>query len=348
MDAGLKVLVCRSIAEYCSVSPDSIVNLAVEKVYDADRQIFRLTPERRTERFALKLRGPRVSKQTDANDGATADEFARVQTAYAAVRQAGGTIQMPVPVGLFPEYRAILTTWCDGRGLRRSYYANAWRWPLSSDELRSQFRLSGAWLGEFHNASRYTADSTDVFATRLRHVERMIGEISASPRNALTIACLGRVYAAIRERLLASEEVELGLLHGNFTLRNILVSPHAAAPVDFEDSREDAISMDTGQLIADIILSAYRPLTRESARREVAAEFVRAYGEHVPLDYDRVAAYAIYHILAAYYEVTSRVDRNRVSSMVAARQTRVFADMLSDPDSAVAACLQESSVVSRK
>jgi hypothetical protein len=339
MDAGLRDLACRSIAEYCNVSPDSIGNLAVEKIYDADRQIFRLIPETSSIPFALKLRGARASKQTDADDRATEKEFARIEKAYAAVRRAGSRIEMPVPVGLFPEHRAILTTWCDGRELRDFYHANVWRWPFSSDELRSQFRLCGTWLGQFHNASRYTASGADVFAARLDHVERMIGEISGYPGNTLTSDRLAGVNAAIRDRLLASEEVELGLLHGNFTLRNILVSPLAAAPVDFEDSREDAICMDAGQLVADIILSAYRPFIRTIARREVAEEFVRAYGKHVPLDHDRIAAYAIYHILAAYYEVAGRIDHNRVSSMVAARQIRVFAKILADPGVAVEAYL---------
>jgi hypothetical protein len=331
MDSGLMELVRESIASYCNVSVNQLENLRVEKVYDADRQIFRLTPEVGPEIFALKIRGPSAEKQADLDDCATENEYKKIERAYSVVEKAGGGIDMPAPVGFFSSHRAILTTWCDGRELRSLFYRNAWRWPFSAGELRNQFRHCGVWLGQFHNVSRHFVSSAESTQNRLNHLERMLGEVSHSPRNLLSandLLCLG---AVIRDRLLMSDCTEYGLLHGNFTLRNILVSQNRAVPVDFEDSREDSIYMDVGQFLADTMLSAYRPFTWVIARRSVTAAFIGAYGKYVPVDAEQIKGYVSYHLLATYYEVVGRNVHDRKGLLIASHQAKVFAKMLCEP-----------------
>src|SRR5690606_23663607 len=111
----------------------------------------------------------------------------------------------------------------------------------------------------FHNASRQRASDEEAMRTRLDHVDRMLDFISGSPRNLLAAPDLARVRQTIASLLTGTSGAAFGLLHGNFSLRNILVSSAGVSPVDFEDSREGTTDMDTGQFVADLVLSAYRP-----------------------------------------------------------------------------------------
>jgi Ser/Thr protein kinase RdoA (MazF antagonist) len=338
MDASLRRLVCEAIETFCNLSHGAAEPLSIHKAYDADRQIYRLVAGSGAGTFALKVRGAEVIKQSDLSDDAAEAEFRQLEKAHATAAKSGIAASMPVPVALFRDYRAILTTWCEGRQLRRIYYANAWRWPLAAAELRSHFRHCGTWLGLFHNASRASCNAEELSGPRMGHVSRMLDQIPASPRNRLSLRELDAIRSAIRGGLDASARVERGLLHGNFTLRNILVSTHGIAPVDFEDSREDAVALDTGQFVADVILSGYRPFMWSAARRLVATEFLAAYREYVPLAPDHVGACVLYHMLAAYYEVVLRNAGSQSATLMANHQARAFAHMLRQPAQTVGAC----------
>src|SRR5690606_22708484 len=215
------------------------------------------------------------------------------------------------------------TTRCDGKQLRRLYYRRAWRWPTALGELRISSRKCGEWLGRFHNGSRRAVETALAMENRLRHLDRMISEIDASGSGSLAPADLERLQAIIRRGVCEPERTWFGRVHGNYTLRNILVSNAGVVPVDFEDSREEAIQMDTGQFIADILLSAYRPYIRDSLRQSLTAEFVSSYTQHVPVDVGQVKCFALYHVLAAYYEILARKTRQGRPSLLALHQERV-------------------------
>lgn len=331
MDARLKEQVLDSIAAFCNTSRDQVGTLSIEKKYDADRRIYRLVPQLKDAAFALKLRGTAAVKQSDLHHDAALDEFNRIKKAWAAVREVREDLGMPAPVDHYPEYQAILTTWCKGEELRQLYYRGAWRRGFPGKELQEYFRRSGEWLGRFHNASRHRASAGEAMRKRLDHVDRMLAFISDSPRNLLAAFDLSRLRELFANNFTEAPEASFGLLHGNFTLRNILASEAGVNPVDFEDSGEGIIEMDTGQFVADIILSAYRPNLPAAARRQLSRDFVSAYALHAPVDLGRLRTFTMYHILAAYYEVLGRRGALSASSLMAAHQARVFARMLAHP-----------------
>lgn len=331
IEAGLKDLATGSIASYCSVSPEQVGSLSVEAIHDADRRIYRLVPSLPGSAFVLKVRGASAEKPDDLSENASIVEYERIKAAYAIVRKSSGAITMPVPVAVYPGYQAILTTWCGGQELRRSYYRQAWRWPAASAELRTCFRKCGEWLGRFHDLSRRTVATVPAMENRLRHLDRMIDEIGSSGRGRLGPAKLEHLRTVIRTGLTRPEHTLFGRLHGNYTLRNILVSDAGAVPVDFEDSREDTIFMDTGQLVADVLLSSYRLYIMPGFRQRLAREFIAAYGRHVPIDVEQVGSFALYHVLAAYYEILTREERRKRPSLLASHQARIFEGLLTRP-----------------
>ena len=332
MDSRLQERVRRHIAAYCGVVPDRLGPLDVRLLHDADRQVYRLQPAASPIAFVLKTRSRgRALKEGDLDEHATDAEYDRLSEAWSAATRAEGTVTMPVPVASFPEHRAMLTTWCEGTELRRVYYAEAWKWPLSRRRLNGLFASCGDWLGRFHNATRRRKNAAWAAERRMYHVNRMIRQLADHPQNRLRENRLAELAESIRAGLLVSPDLDVALLHGNYTLRNVLVGANGAAAVDFEDTRTDAAALDAGQLVADIALSAYRPFIREGTRRELAASFLRAYGRHMTLEPERLQACALYHLLSAYYEVTLRTRRNLGSSLLAARQLDVFSRLLRRP-----------------
>lgn len=328
MDPGLRDLVCRSIADFCDLPQPDAGSLLAEPVYEADRQIYRVQLMPGSRSFALKVRGGAAQKEADLSDQATADEYRKMKAAWSVAAQAPDVPAMPVPVAFFADHRAILTTWCEGVELRRRYYRRAWSWPVFAGGLRSHFRSCGSWLGRFHAASGKTGPSANAIDNRLRHVERILDQVARSPRNLLGASQLETVRREIAARLQASDEIETGLLHGNFTLRNLLVSDTGAVPVDFEDSRTDAVHMDTGQFVADVLSSAYRPLIRAHPRHQLIDEFLAGYADRGALDKERVSGFALYHVLATYYEVLGRSPNGAIGHVLAGRQLAVYSRML--------------------
>lgn len=335
IDAGLKEWAIRSIADHCKVSPEQVGHLSVEQIHSADRRIYRLVPSLVDRAFVLKVRSNAAQKEADLDEHAAELEYQRLEEAYAIARNCGGTISMPVPVAIDPGRQAILTTWCSGKELRRLYYRVAWRWPAALSRLQGPFRQCGDWLGTFHNGSRRTVATAWAMEHRLRHLDRMITEIITSGHHSLSSIALERLRTIIGDGLTRSAETCFGRLHGNFTLRNILVSDGGVSPVDFEDSRDDALCMDAGQLVADLMLSAYRPYIRSGLRCRLARVFMAAYRQHVSVDIGQVRSFALYHVLAAYYEILARTAQQGKLSMLSAHQVRVFGSLLSRPAQAV-------------
>lgn len=332
MDDELLNLAQQSIARFVGRSVDRLGALATSKVYDEDRSIFLLRADNCATAFALKVRKVQAVKEGDRSDAATASEFGKIEAAFAIIKDTSVAADMPVPVALFGEHRAMLTTWCPGTELRRLFYRGALPWPMRSTDLLTSFRHCGRWLAAFHRGSRTRTDTTNTSRSRLQHVDRMIAQIADNPRNRLGQHELEGVKSVISHSLLGCSGTDVGLLHGNFTLRNVLYSPGRAIPVDFEDSRRDALSMDVGQFIADIALSAYRPLISERARKSAVAEFLGAYAEGSAVAKEQISGSLLYHILATYYEIVGRNTSGLAAQLVSTRQRYVYAKMLSEPE----------------
>lgn len=332
MDSQLADLALEAIARFDGIPVDRLGSLSATKVYDADRSIFLLRAENCSTSFALKVRTAQGVKEGDLADSATESEFRKIEAAFAILRTTSVAADMPVPVALFAEHRALLTTWCDGTELRHLFYSGAWRWPIGDEDMRAHFRRCGTWLGAFHDGSRTDADASETSRIRLCHVDRMLAQLSDNSGNKLSDSALDNIRSAIHDSLFARDRVDVGLLHGNFTLRNILCVSGRAIPVDFEDSRQDAIAMDVGQFVADIALSSYRPAIGATARKEVVKAFLDGYRERLPTSRERLTGTFLYHVLATYYEIVGRKESGLVGRLVSVRQLSVYSKMLSAPE----------------
>lgn len=342
MDAKLLGLVQESIARFVGSPVGTIGKLSTQKIYDADRSIFRVRAENCPTIFALKVRKVQAEKEGDLSDSASESEFRKIEAAFAVIRNTSFAADMPVPVELYPDHRAILTTWCPGTELRRLFYRGAKPWSKPSEDLVSHFDCCGKWLAAFHDGSRRDTALAETTEVRLRHLDRMLAQLADNPRNRLGDPRLEKVKVFIGQSLLNCDRVDVGLVHGNFTLRNILCSSGRAVPVDFEDGRRDAISMDVGQFVADVALSAYRPRIGSSACTGAIAAFLAAYRAHVPISQERLEGSFLYHILATYYEVVGRNPSAIPARLISSRQRTVYSQMLSAPERTCTSLLGEA------
>jgi tRNA A-37 threonylcarbamoyl transferase component Bud32 len=328
MDATLWNLVQEYLAEYLGLASGNAAGLRTAEVYSSDRLIYKIESVDTGDAFALKVRPEKPLKAEDADADAAQREYRLLCTIREKIESASLPIDYPAPVHYFPDQRAILTRWCNGQELRRAFYRDIWRSPGSVPNLVRQFRDCGQWLAQFHRASSDKGEVTSFVAQRMMHADRMIAEIEANGRNTLPRHEIASIRNTIDALLHESKSSATGRIHGNFTLRNVLVSNRGAAPVDFEDSRFDILHCDTGQMIADIAVSAYRPLSRAELRRELTASFITGYQEFFDFEPDLVKGFALYHLLATYYESVSRRVASPFQRLVCRLQARSYARIL--------------------
>ena len=323
MDPELSRQVRGCIAEHLSLTAIASDDVSFEKVYDADRSILRVLHFGTGSKYALKIRGSRTVKQEDRDLDASRNEFDLLKFAYAIAADSG--LSMPEPLGLYPEHSALLTTWCPGFELRRVFHRQLGRSP--NTRLLRHFENCGSWLGRFHHASCAPGSALEVANNRLANLNRMLDQVYENPRSRLPESTGNALRDYIEVGLDMKNGALTGRIHGNFTLRNVLVDEQRASPVDFEDSRNDAAAMDAGQFIADIALSAYRP-GRRSVRTAAAAAFLQGYASETDFSQNELRAYFCYHVVTAYYELLTRDNSGVLPRAVAWRQNRVYAAML--------------------
>jgi len=297
-------------------------------IYTSDRTVYKIESSRSNESYALKVRPERAVKDEDKDDNASDREFRLLAEIRDRIDAVGLQIEYPKPIRCFPKQRAILTKWCDGQQLKQAFYNDIWRSPKRAPHLLTHFRNCGKWLGEFHSAMGTDHVAASFVETRLMHVERMIDEVRLSRSNLLSDEDLSLVHAKISGWLASPESARTGRIHGNFTLRNVLVSENGVAPVDFEDSRHDILLCDTGQLIADILAAAYRPFSRADLRLALIASFASGYECVQSIDRSVLSGFTLYHMLATYYEVVTRQTQNQITGLISSYQARTFAPIL--------------------
>jgi hypothetical protein len=231
-----------------------------------------------------------------------ADCFADRDARFGAVRV----------LDLLPQYPAIVMELLDEPSLRASLLGRA-RTRLAPPDLESTFANAGAWLQVFHALPAATSLGA-VHGRRtdfLCFVERVTDFLSRHTRNRVFLSrVLETMSAAARAAL--PEVLPLGLCHGDYAMRNILVSDGGRVTVlDTRALFRTSIYRDVGCFLANLRCS-HVPLICQGAVVQAGrieryrAAFLHGYFGEAAVPHEAVRLYEVLSLLERWASEVSR------------------------------------------
>jgi len=229
-------------------------------------------------RPALAVKRIEISSTPEKAAEAVDREFA----ALSAIRTSiGPALQdtLPAPFLVLPEAGVLVLQKLPGVALNRLLRrkANHLSAPWHRAEIRRMAQRVGAWLGQFHAATRQNPvqHDADAFEASLNL------QIEACAKCRLDLPSaeeLSRIAVPV-SRALHGTPLPAAARHGDFTVRNILIDGDRVAVVDFENFAErDAIYEDLSAFITYMALLKSQPLYSSSALEAASAGFLEGYG----------------------------------------------------------------------
>lgn len=215
----------------------------------------------------------------------TGDEFRALEAISAAVAAAGDPgLTAVVPVAYVPEVNAIVTE----RLRARPLHERIRRLPRS--DSAALFRRAGRWLKAFHSIAGHAL--VPFGPAEAEDIERIAG----TPGRSSALARAAEAVAATA-RALADRPVATGVLHGDFSMRNVLVTIDNRVAVVDPNRYRGRNTRDAAHLLTEARLGRRQLATsgvmQRRARVEEWADAMRdGYPDLDPvvLSYERAAA----------------------------------------------------------
>lgn len=219
--------------------------------------------------------------------------------------------------GYFPEHHAIAMQFMEYPNLRELVM----RWQsIGSKEVdrrvETAFRNTGGWLREFHSLSAQP-DVRPRHATRsefLGHVRRVTIHLAEATGDGPYFERLAREFETVATGVLPGL-LPLGLSHGDFAMRNVLVSPSSQVTVlDTSGDYATSIYEDSGYFLADMlcnpihVIGWFTGLGRRRVSR-LRMALLEGYFEGREIPIREVALYEVQSILDKWASMVLRRDR---------------------------------------
>lgn len=189
------------------------------------------------------------------------------------------------------------------------------------DELKDQCAGAGRWLRLLHDS--FPDDATPLSIEKLRHdVKGRLEVVSAADPSNLDAACCERILRAFDAAADAVGETDLKttLVHGDFTLGNILVDGARVTVLDFSQTTSGSPFKDLARLHHQLRLFLAKFIYRKDVVAELALAFRKGYRcegwEESPL----FRIFTLRHILTHW--------KARVSSRGASLRERLYSRLL--------------------
>jgi hypothetical protein len=223
-----------------------------------------------------------------------------------------GAIQV---LDYLPEYSAIFTEESSDPKLRQLLYRkNRLQALFHDDELAPAFQNAGAWLKAYHEMPK----EKDVHI-RHSHLEDYVEAISKLNSFLTRILGDGSYFKKIssiiihKAQEILPESLPLGLGHGDFALRNILISPNARVTVlDTFAKWRTPIYEDIGYFLNDLQMSYPQVISHGLAfsSKQLASyeqAFLKGYFDQKLIPYPAIR---LYEILALLDKCSSTIARS--------------------------------------
>lgn len=293
------------------IGPD---DLRCTLIHAADRSVYRIDlPD--PERFlVLKIwKTDSLGNQLKKTSSSIRDEFEKTQLAFqtwSAEYEDNSSITEPLAVS--EERSALLLTGCPGDDFSKYLNKRLLIWPIARSAISRRFTGAGNWLGRFHAASQRIESDVDYLDIRRSHLVRMLGDLQEVATGS---SLEKKVLVKFDRRVDKLGALPVALIHGNYALRNLLVSDSTVSAIDFEESRRECSLYDVGQFLAEILVRGFVPTLSRRLIEQSVSDFLAGYSERLEIDTNLLDAYVGYHLVAFYFEHASRQSLNAISRM---------------------------------
>ena len=314
LDQEIKDWIAASASSSPSIGRVNPEDLRFTLIHAADRSVYRIDlPD--SERFlVLKIwKTDSLGNQLKKTSSSISGEFEKTQLAFqtwSAEYEDSSSITEPLAVS--EERSALLLTGCPGDDFSKYLNKRLLIWPVARSAISRRFTGAGNWLGRFHAASQHMENTVEFLDIRRSHLVRMLGDLYDVAEGS---SLENKVLAKFDRRVSELDALPVALIHGNYALRNLLVTDSTVSAIDFEESRQECSLYDVGQFFAEILVRGFVPtLSRRSIDQSIS-DFLAGYSEKLEVDTSLLDAYVGYHLVAFYHEHARRRSLNAISRM---------------------------------
>ena len=148
---------------------------------------------------------------------------------------------LPRPLDFFPDPPALVMEEVRGESLQRMF-RSIWRFPIRFNDIVRACWGCGQWLYHFHNKTRLPPHALDLAEKRVGAHENL-ARLEAFD---FSKELLRKVETSLTQKVLALTQVDLpkALVHGDFTVDNVLIDQKRTCVIDLTGRDQNAIYHD--------------------------------------------------------------------------------------------------------
>lgn len=214
------------------ICPDGDWRLSPPQSGSRKCDIYIVTNTSAAQKLALKVyREDAVSEQAPGLQFRALDRLQKAEPRIAA----------PAVFSFSAEHRAILMEWIDAETIQKVL----WRWTLLPAKRQEAVKKTGKWLRRFHEVSHIAMQPID--GEKLaQKLATQLSKHKHTPHFEAIQHCIKKFEAAAQA---TGPDVPHALLHGDFTIRNVLMQDEAPIGVDIWGARMGPVFEDAARFI---------------------------------------------------------------------------------------------------
>lgn len=275
----------------------------VRSVAEIHRPFSLLTKVRITtsaRRFNAYVKQYRLKEPGDAHLALMMDRVARDYRTTAQLHErlaAAPRFAVPRPLACYSDLLIVVFEESPGDSLYDVISQTARAWPAKHAlrALNDHVRSCGEWLRWCHDAhdlpERYSIDGM------WEYIYLRLARLAANPRARFSDALHSRVRQFFRGLMsrVASLDLRMTLVHGDFTPGNILVDPSATTVLDWAMAQQGSRYHDLTHFCHQLELFSCKPLFRPGLIDQLRDSFLAGYFRNDARDLELFTAFRILH-----------------------------------------------------
>jgi hypothetical protein len=183
-------------------------------------------------------------------------------------------LKIPRPVDFFPDLPAIVMEEVVGCGVQELVRWASWRYR-SREKAATACQNCGEWLRHFHSVTGIAEGRLDA-TEKYKNLQLGVIQLSRYGFAAETCKFLETKIAPLA-RTLSEQNDESSLVHGDFTVDNVLWDGNKTTVLDIEGCYQNLIYHDMASFLNSITLVGLGVPMRESVRRVCSDAFLFGY-----------------------------------------------------------------------
>ena len=183
-------------------------------------------------------------------------------------------LKIPRPLDFFPDLPAIVMEEVRGESVQELVSSAGWhRW--TQDKAATACQYCGEWLQQFHSVTRVAQGQLDACE---KHKSLQLGVAQLEKYGFAAETCKNlESKIGLLARILSEENDQMSLVHGDFTVDNVLVDGDITTVLDVEGRYENLVYHDMASFLNSIALVGLGRPMRDSVLRLCSDAFLLGY-----------------------------------------------------------------------